>query len=101
MFEPRVGFVFVAASEYMMAPCETRGALFEVVAGVQLGATVVEPELLDKSETVEIDSFAEGMVEELDVSAGQWLGFVALVWVATAGMETDPGNLGGNVEVVL
>lgn len=97
-------FVFVAASEaeYMMAPCEnTRRDLSEVLAGVPLGATAVEPELLDKLETVELDPFAVGMVEELDVSAGQWLG-LALVWVSTVGKETDPGcNLGGNVEVVL
>lgn len=67
VFEPRVGFVFVAASEaeYMMAPCENiQGALSEVLAGALLGATVVEPELLDTPETVELDLFAEGMVGE-------------------------------------
>lgn len=105
VFEPRVGFVFVAASvaEYMMAPYENiQGAPSEVQTGAQPGATVVEPELLDTPETVEFDLFAEGMVEELDASAGQWLGFVTLVWVSTAGMETDPeSNLEGTVEAVL
>lgn len=78
VFEPRVGFA--SEAEERMAPCEnTWGAQLEVLAGAQLGATVVEPEVLDKPETVELDIFAEGMVGELDASAGQWLGFVALV----------------------
>lgn len=69
-----LGAVFEA--EYMMAPCENiRGAPSEVPFGVQLGATAVEPELLDKPETVKLELFAEGMVGELDASAGQWLGF--------------------------
>lgn len=82
MFEPRVGFVFVAASEaeYMMAPSEDiRDALSEVLTGVQLGATVGEPALLHKPETVELDLFVEETVGESDASAGQWLGFVTLV----------------------
>lgn len=103
VLEPRVGLVSVAASEAadMMAPCENiQGALSEVLPGVQLGATEGESELLDKPETVQLDLFAEGMVGELDVSAG--LGVVTLALVSTAGVETDPGgNLGGNTEVVL
>lgn len=80
VFEPKVGFVAASEAEYMMAPCEnTRGALSEALAGAQLGATVVEPELLDMPETVELDLFAEGMVGELDASAGHWLDFVPLV----------------------
>ncbi len=82
VFEPKVGSVFAAASEaeYMMAPCEnTQGDLSEALAGAQLGATVVQPELLDMPETVELDLLAEGMVGGLDVSAGHWLDFVALV----------------------
>lgn len=103
MFEPRVGFVFAFEAEYMMVPFEnTRGAQPEDLAGAQLEATVAEIELLDKPETVELGLFAEGMVEDLDASAGQWLGFVAQVWVSTAGMGTDSGsNLGSKVEVVL
>lgn len=97
VFEPRVGFVF--ASE---APCENiQGTLFDVPVEDQLETTVVEPELLDKPETVELDPFAEGMVGE-DASAGQQLVFVTLVCVPTAGMETDPvSNLEGNMEFVL
>lgn len=99
------GVVFLSASEaeYIMAPCKnTRGTPSEALAGAQIGATAVASELLDKPEIVELELFAEGMVGELDVSAGQWLGFVDLVWVSTAGMEIDPvGNLGGNVEVGL
>lgn len=103
VFEPRVVFAFASEAEERMAPCEnTWGARPEVLAGAQLGATVVEPEVLNKPETVELDIFAEGMAGELDASAGQWLGFVALVWVSTAGMKTDHGsNLGGKVEIVL
>lgn len=103
VFEPRVGFVFASEAEYMMAPCENiQGTLTEVLIGAQFGATAVGPELLDKPETVELDLFAEGMVGELDASAGQLLGFVTLVWVSTAGMETDPGsNPEGNMEVEL
>lgn len=105
VFEPRVGVAFVAASQtdHMMAPCENiQGALSEILTGTQLGATVVELELLDKPETVEPDLFAEGMVGELDASAGQWLGFVTLVWVSTVEMESDPvDNLGSSMEVVL
>lgn len=80
MFEPRVGLVFVAASEaeYMMAPSEDiRDALSEVLTGVQLGAMMGE--LLHRLETVELDLFVEGTVGELNASAGQWLGFVTLV----------------------
>lgn len=51
---------------------------------------------------MELDLFAEGMVGDLDTSAGQCLGFVALVWMSTAGKGTDSGSiLGGKVEVVL
>lgn len=103
MFEPRVGFVFAFEAEYMMAPCENSlWAQPEVLAGDQLGATAAESDLLDKPELVELDPFAEGIVGELDASAGQWLGFVAPVWLSTAGMWAEPGsNLGGKVEVVL
>lgn len=100
MFEPRVGFVFASEAERMMAPCENTQP--EVLVGAQLGATVVEPELLGKLETVELDLFAEGMAGELDASAGQQVAFEALVWVATGGLETVPGsNLGGKEDVVL
>lgn len=105
VFEPRVGFVFVDASEAecMMAPSgNIQDTLFVVLTGAHFGATVVEPELLDKAETGEPDLFAEGTVGELDVSAGQLLVFVTLVWVSTAGMESDPGgSLAGNMEAVL
>lgn len=86
---PRAGFVFASAAEHMMAPCGSiQGAPPEVLTGAQPGATAVEPELLDK--TVESDLLAGGMVGELDASAGRQLGFVTLVWVSTAGKETDP-----------
>lgn len=56
VFELRVGFVF--ASE---APHEDiQGILFDVPVEDQLETTGVEPELLDKPETVELDPFAEG-----------------------------------------
>lgn len=88
-------------AERMMAPCGSiQGAPPEVLTGAQPGATAGEPELVDK--TVESDLLAGGMVGELDVSAGRQLVFVTLVWVSTAGMETDPeSNLHANMETVL
>lgn len=60
------------AAQDIMAPCEdNQGALSEVLAGAWLGATVEDPELLVKPDTVELDLFAEGMVGELDASAVQ------------------------------
>jgi len=50
---------------------------------------------------VDLGLFAEGRFEELVVSAGQWVGFVALVWVSSAGMGTGSGGILGEVEVVL
>lgn len=96
-----------AYEEHMMAPCEkTQWTQPEVPAVVQVGATAVEPELLDKPETVEFDPFVEDMVGILDASAGYWVGFEALVWMSIAGKETEPGGklggkLGGKEEVVL
>lgn len=105
VFEPRVEFVFVVAfeDENMMAPCgNIEGGLSEVLAEAQSGSTEVEAELVDRSEIVAFDLFADNMPEEQDVSAGERLDFVALVWVATAGVETVPGsNPGDKAEVVL
>lgn len=97
VFEPRVEFVF--ASE---APHEDiQGILFDVPLEDQLETTGVEPELLDKPETVELDPFAEGLVG-VDASAGKQLVVVTLLCVPTAGMAIDPGSsLEGNVEIVL
>lgn len=106
-FDPMVAFAFVAASEgeRMMAPFgNNQGvqAASEGLTGVQLEATVVKAELVDKPESVVLVPFAEGMVGALGASAGLWLGLVTLVWVSTAGMESDLGNnLEGNMEVVL
>lgn len=103
--EPRVVVVFVVAcqADGTVAPCEdTKVALSEILTGIQLGATVVELEQLDKPETVGLDLLAEGMVGESGASAGQRLDFAALVWVPTAEQETDPvGNPESSVEVVL
>lgn len=92
--EPRFGVVFVSEAEYMMAPWNIQDDL----SGAQLGAIVVEQELMDRPGTVELGLFAEGMVG----NGGALLGFVMLVLVSTVGVETDPGcNLEGNMEIVL
>lgn len=88
------GVVVVAVfeNEGMMAPCEeTQGLLSEVPAGTQLVPTVVEPELLYRPETGKLCLIADGTVEEMDVSVGESLDFVVLVWVPTAVMWTAPG----------
>lgn len=95
--ESKAEFGFVAASgpDYMTAPSEdTQGDFAVVGVGVQLGAIAVEPDLVDKPETEELDPFAGA--EELDASA------VAPVWVSTAvGTRTDPEGIpGGKVELV-
>lgn len=96
--EPRFGVGFASEAEYMMAPLNIQDDLSEVPTGAQLGAIVVEQELLDRAGTVELGLFAEGMVG----NGGPLLGFVMLVLVSTVGVETDPGcNLEGNVEIVL
>lgn len=101
MFEPRVGFVLEAAfeSEYTLAPCEdTLGDRSEALAG----STAVQPEASDKPAKVDFGSSAEDTDGGWDASAGEWVDFVALMVLSTAGMETRPeGSPAGRAEVVL
>lgn len=65
MIEPRVEFVFVAAfgAGYAKAACEySHEALTEHLAEAQLGPIVLEPDLLEMTETVELDLVAEDMI---------------------------------------
>lgn len=96
VFEPRAGLVAAFDAEYMMVPCEnTQTDLSEALAEAQLGCPAAENDRVEKPETVELALFAEDMV-------GEWLDFVVLVWVSTAGMVTEPGSKPGDkAEAVL
>lgn len=70
--ETRVGSVVVSEPDYMVASYEdTQEDISEVLAGVQLGPTVVEFDLVGKLEHAEIDSFAGCEVVDLGASDGQ------------------------------
>lgn len=96
VFEPRAGLVAAFETEYVMVPREhTQTDLSEALPGVLLGPTVTENERVEKSETVELEIFAEDMT-------GEWLDFVVLVWVAIAEMVTEPESKPGDkAEAVL
>lgn len=69
--ETRVGLVVVSESGYMVAPSENaQGVPSDVLAGVQLGPTVVELDLEDRPVLAEPGSFAGDKVGDLDASAG-------------------------------